>query len=103
MIKFANGPHDCFDENDLLCEDMGNKLNKSLVVVKCSSAGFLAGDYAEISINGVGIDVDRNEHGHYRGFHIVIINPSNGKGWYKVFDTHTNGDRFDAFIEKDLG
>ena len=42
-----------------------------------------------ISINDVVLQMDRNESGHDRGLHLVIINPLNGAvELSQVFDTY---------------
>ena len=41
----------------------------------------------------------QNENGHYRGLHIAIINPNNGRiHQARVFDTYKTSDAFDNFI-----
>ena len=41
-----------------------------------------------------------NENNHYRGIHIVLINPENGRvESAKVFDTYKSSKIFDQFIE----
>ena len=65
------------------------------------SAGFEDGNIAEIRLNGNLIYVEKNESNHYRGLHIVIVNPANGKVEFaQVFDTHKAPDNFDNFIKK---
>ena len=42
-----------------------------------------------------------NENNSYRGLHIVIINPLNGKVVHaKAFDTHDRSDGIDNFFMK---
>ncbi len=48
-------------------------------MVQALSAGFDGGNYAKIIINDVIINVGKNSNGHYRGLHMVVINPKNGK------------------------
>lgn len=44
--------------------------------------------------------IDKNEDGHYRGIHLVIIDPSTGEKKYsEVFDTYKSSDKFDTFID----
>ena len=70
-----------------------------LIHVEVKSAGLNAGNFAEISVNQKLIKLDQNENGHYRGLHIVIINPHTGKvSRAKVFDTYKSAERFDEFI-----
>ena len=73
-----------------------------MFVIKVSSAGHHAGSLAEITINNEPIRIEMNENGHYRGLHIVIINPLNGKVEYsRAFDTYMSSMAFESFI--DLG
>ena len=37
------------------------------------SAGFEAGCFARIMVDDVKVEVERNESGNYRGFHIVVM------------------------------
>lgn len=54
-------------------------------------------------LNGAPTQLHKNENGHYRGMHIVIINEKTGKvETARVFDTHESSDEFDDFIVKDL-
>ena len=54
-------------------------------------------------MNDVPVDVDVNEHDHYRGLHIVVIDPTDGSvEWATVFDTYESPEGFDGFIAKDL-
>ena len=72
-------------------------------MVQASSSGYHGGDFAQITINDIPIVVEANEHNHYRGLHIVIINPSNGKiEAAKVFDTYKTSGRFEEFIAKSV-
>lgn len=78
------------------------KRHKS-ITVDVLSAGFNAGDIAEITVMDVLVIVEKNEHNHYRGLHIVVINPTNGKvETAKVFDTYKKADGFDSFITKHI-
>ena len=43
-------------------------------VIGAKSAGYDAGDFANISFNNKPITVAKNENGHFRGLHLVIIN-----------------------------
>ena len=51
------------------------KYRPNLMLVQASSAGYDSGNFAKIMINNELISMDPNEHDHYRGLHIVIINP----------------------------
>lgn len=43
------------------------------IIVQAYSAGFESRDYAMILLNGEAVRVKKNENGHYRGLHIVVI------------------------------
>ena len=43
--------------------------------VEIYSAGFQAGDFAEITINEVPIHFEKNSNGNFRGLYLVVINP----------------------------
>lgn len=49
------------------------------MVVQASSAGFNAGNEAQITINNKPVILEKNENDNYRGFHIVVINPQDGE------------------------
>ena len=68
--------------------------------MQASSAGFKAGNFATISLDGIPVTVAKNENDHYRGLHMVIINSSSGKvESAQVFDTYKSSEQFDAFID----
>ena len=70
-----------------------------LIVIEVVSAGFHAGSTAKITINDVQVKVERNLGGHYRGLHVVLINPQNGKVEFaQVFDTSESSHPFNAFL-----
>ena len=46
-------------------------------MIQVTSAAKEAGDFAEIKMNDEPIPVLKNHNRHYRGLHIVIINPYN--------------------------
>lgn len=59
------------------------------IVVWASSAGFDGSNFAKITINEIPVQLEKNEHHHYRGLHIVAINHHNGSiSLAKVFDTY---------------
>ena len=52
-------------------------------------------------VNDQVVQMQRNEHDHYRGLHIVVINPFNGKiEFTKVFDTYKSSVGFDTFVKE---
>ena len=70
-----------------------------MFVIQASSAGYIAGDFAKISINGEQVYVEKNELGHYRGIHLVVLNPFTGKvELARVFDTFHSSEVFERFI-----
>ena len=69
------------------------------MVVQASSAGYDAGNYAKITINDIPLDIKPNDNGHFRGLHIVVINPHTGTiETQKAFDTWKGPEEFDNFI-----
>lgn len=45
------------------------------------------------------VKIKKNENGHYRGLHLVVINPHNGKvELAEAFDTHKSRVDFNIFI-----
>ena len=63
------------------------------MVISVVSAGYSGGNKAVIKLNDVPIFVEANDSNHYRGLHIVVINPIHGKILIaKVFDTHASSD-----------
>lgn len=66
------------------------------------SAGFDAGNEIKISINDQLVVSEVNTSGHYRGIHVVIVNPATkGIVIAKVFDTYKSGVEFDEFLKKE--
>lgn len=44
---------------------------------------------AKITVNEVPVAVEKNENNHYRGLHIVVVNPANEKvEMARAFDTY---------------
>ena len=67
-----------------------------LVVIQASSAGFNGGNFARMTINEVPVDLEPNVNGHYRGLHVVIINPNSGEIVKRqVFDTYRSSEIFE--------
>lgn len=74
-----------------------------VILVQALSAGFHAGNYAKITINNKPIDLQRNSSGHYRGLHVVCINPRTGEHEFAmVFDTYNYPMNFDSFIARGI-
>ena len=72
---------------------------KKLIHVKVESAGFNGGNLAQITVNDITTCLQKNENGHKRGLHIVVINPMTGHvEQARVFDTYQSSDLFDNFI-----
>lgn len=77
--------------------------SQGIFVIKAVSAGYYSGNTAEITVNHQKIEIEPNENGHFRGLHIVVINPNTQKvELAKAFDTHDSPKSFDAFITQDL-
>lgn len=71
-----------------------------IIEIKIKSAGFNAGNAAIITINNVPVVLERNVNNHYRGLHIVVINPKNGYITVaRVFDTYWSSKEIDKFIQ----
>ena len=71
----------------------------NLILIQASSAGFNAGNFAKITMNSMQVPVEKNESGHYRGLHLVIINPKSGQvESAKVFDTYKTSAALDELI-----
>ena len=69
-------------------------------MIQASSAGFNAGDSAEIIVNDVKVEFQPNEQNHYRGLHVAQLDPTNGKViMARVFDTHSTSQGLEAFIK----
>lgn len=54
-------------------------------------------------INDKAVDMEESEGDNFRGLHIVVFNPTNGKvECAKVFDTHVSSKRFDQFVNYEI-
>lgn len=51
----------------------------SLTSIEVKSAGFDGKNIAEVLINDVPVEVSKNKNDHYRGLHLVIIDPTDGE------------------------
>ena len=59
------------------------------MVIQAQSSGFTGQNYAQITINDIPVQVEKNTNGHDRGLHIVVINPGDGHICLaKAFDTY---------------
>ena len=55
---------------------------------------------AQITINNQIVSVEKNENGHFRGLHIVVVDPLNGEVQSaNVYDTYAKQNVFEAFIK----
>ena len=67
------------------------------------SAGQKAGSSAKITVNDAAVEMEMNKNKHYRGLHIVILNPADYKAVVaKVFDTYESSEELEAFISNDF-
>lgn len=75
-----------------------------MIVIQVHSAGHNAGNFAKVLINDAPVQpLPKNENGHHRGLHVVIIHPQTGKvEMAKVFDTYKSSSAFDGFITKGI-
>ena len=70
-------------------------------IVLVTSAGFDAGNFAKIEVNGEQVKLKKNASNHYRGLHIVVVDPSSGSVVEaQVFDTYKCSKGLDDFIRK---
>lgn len=82
---------------------MLNATKSNIISIQAQSAGFLAGNFAKITINHVPIDINKNENGNSRGLHVIVINPLNDKvESASIFDTYARPDGFDGFIRNKI-
>ena len=69
------------------------------IVVEASSAGWNAGNSAEIKVNGEKVNLMSNSNGHYRGLQLVVIDQKTGKVIAaRVFDTYKSSKKLESFI-----
>lgn len=70
-----------------------------VLIVQAQSAGLNAGNFAKITVNDAPVEIEKNENGHHRGVHVVIINPSNGKiELAKAYDTYETPHEFENLV-----
>ena len=71
------------------------------MVIQVTSAGYNGGNFAKIMINDKQVKVEKNENNHYRGLHIVIVNPQTGKvESAQAFDTYISSEALEAFTDE---
>jgi hypothetical protein len=74
-------------------------LQKQMLVISAESAGFEAGNFAKIMLNGRQVQVEANENDDHRGLHLVVFNPKSGAvEAAKAFDTYESSAALDGFI-----
>ena len=72
-----------------------HQLNDNNICIQVISAGYDAGNYAKISINNIPIIMQPNLNQHYRGLHVIVINPENARiASLNVFDTYSSSNEF---------
>ena len=78
----------------------------STLVIQATAAGHIGGNCARITLNGDLVEVQKNETNHYRGLHIVIIDPAapteKNVKFSKVFDTYNSSNAFGKFVLQDI-
>ena len=71
--------------------------------MQAHSAGLHGAMPAKIMINDEAVEMVKNENGHYRGLHVALVDPNNGKVEVtKCFDTHKSSEEFEDFISKPI-
>lgn len=93
-------PH---QKKDFMTRNRESKLKdetqKQVLIVQVQSSGFDGANFAKITLNGLQVNVQKNESLHYRGLHLVIFNPENGLvHTATVFDTYETSEGLDMFI-----
>lgn len=77
--------------------------DKETMIIEAGSGGYNATNFASITIDDVPVTMEKNENNHYRGLHIVVINPYLGQVEFaKVFDTYKTSENLELFIESGL-
>ena len=68
-------------------------------IIQVKSAGFTAGNHAEIKFDNIQIPIKPNKTGHHRGLNIVVINPKDGIVVDALaFDTYHTSEYFESWI-----
>ena len=69
------------------------------LVIHATSSGFEGSNHAQITINDWPLILGKNESDHFRGLHVVTIDPKDGRiAFSEVFDTYKSPKDFDSFI-----
>ncbi len=53
--------------------------NNKLLKIEVESAGFNAGNFANIKVNDVKLKIHNKKNNDDRGLHFAVINPKNGR------------------------
>ena len=71
-----------------------------LILIQVQSAGFDAGNHAQITVNDHAVQIAANEHDTLRGLHVVILSPSTEEvEWASAFDTYKSSRYLDDFLD----
>ena len=82
----------------------GEKDGKNFIIVQAQSAGYNGGNFAKIMINNTPVEVAKNESNHFRGLHIVVIEPNTGNVLVaQAFDTYKNSTGLNEFTQRVVG
>ena len=97
MKPASNAQVKKIDKNKI--SDRPKKAKVAKFVVQAKSAGYDGGNYAKIQINQNVITPDKNENCNYRGLHMVVLNPKDGKVLHaNVFDTYKGSGCLKSFM-----
>lgn len=82
---------------------MPSQQTQRILIVKASSAGYGAGDFAEITLNDIPVKLERNSNQTYRGLHIVLLSQTTGEVVEaRVFDTYRSSAPLETFIDSSI-
>ena len=87
--------------NPIFSDDMP----PGVLIIQVKSAGFLAGNTANIRVDDQLIEFDNSELRNHdqRGLHIAVINTLTGHvETAQVFDTYKSSEEFDIFVNKEI-
>ena len=89
------------ENNKIISEETAIEPGKLTYIIQASSSSLKGNSSTScISINDFPVEMQENRNGDYRGLHLVIINPNNGKvETAKVFDTYESSEDFDEFCQ----